>query len=185
MGENKAFIPLGQKPIITHVLSRLAQVGAAETVIVTRSPSLYGSFDARVINDEGAGRGALNGIYSALCQCETPYIFVVGCDMPFIDPAWIQWIYDIRADYDAVVPVFGGFPQSLHALYHQRCLTSFAEQLTNKVYRMESALEHINTHFIPEDLCRARAPSGKTFFNINTPEDLARAKAMVAEASLE
>lgn len=185
MGENKAFIPLGNQPMIAHVLARLAQVGAAETVIITRSPSLYEDFDARVINDEGAGHGALNGIYSALCLCETPYIIVVGCDMPFIDPAWIQWIYDIRADYDAVVPVFDGLPQSLHALYHRRCVKSFAEQLTNKVYRMESALEHINTHFIPEDLCRARDSSGKTFFNINTPDDLKRAKAMVAESSLE
>ena len=179
MGENKAFVILDDKPIIAHTLARLSQLEPTETLIITRIPSQYAHFDARIIEDEGTGLGPLNGICSALKYCTTEYIFVVGCDMPFIDAGWIRWIYGQRSNHDAVMPHFDGYPQSLHAFYHRRCLESFTEQLNNNNFRMEHALAKINTHFVRPAPPHEKDLSANTFFNINTPEDLIRAQQII------
>ncbi|MEQ8674247.1 MAG: molybdenum cofactor guanylyltransferase [Aggregatilineales bacterium] len=185
MGENKAFVMLGDKPLITHTLARLSQLDTAETLIITRNPSQYTHLEARIIQDEGTGRGPLNGICSAIKHCNTEYIFVVACDMPFINAGWVRWLYAQRSNYDAVVPHFDGYPQSLHALYQRRCSEPFAAQISLNNYRMEHALEKINMHFIYDAPPRANDHHSETFFNVNTPEDLSHARKILESSPLK
>ncbi len=64
-------------------------------VIAQDSPPL--DVDARVVRDLVPDCGSLGGLYTGLTQATTPYIFVVACDMPFLDQAVIAQFTSRRA----------------------------------------------------------------------------------------
>ena len=102
-GGDKPLLPLGGKPLIEHVLQRLA--GQAETIAISANgdPSRYGRFGLPVLADEVTGRGPLGGVLRGLAWAESigaAALLTVPGDTPFIPadlaarlaaaPAWVQ-----------------------------------------------------------------------------------------------
>ena len=72
---------------------------------------------ALIVEDRYPGKGSLGGIYTGLAAASNPWIFVVACDMPFLDTNLIEHMLSLRARHDVVVPVVEGHPEPTHAAY--------------------------------------------------------------------
>ena len=62
------------------------------------------------------------GIASALLYATTDYVFVVGCDMPFIRKETITYMVDQAHGEDIVIPRTDAGYEPLHAVYNRSCL---------------------------------------------------------------
>ena len=110
---------------------------------------------------------------------------VVAVDMPFVAPTLLARLIAIALaeDRDAVVPVVGGRAQPLCAVYAAR-VASVAEDLLRGPRRaMHDLLEALGPRvaYVSEDVLRADDPDLRSFFNINTLDDLTRAREIASQ----
>src|SRR4030065_1223935 len=78
--------------------------------------------EGRVVSDRYPRCGSLGGIFTGLSASREPWILLVACDMPFLDPRLMRRLRAMRRGVDAVVPCLNGRPEPLHALYSQTWL---------------------------------------------------------------
>ena len=175
MGVNKSLAELAGKPLILHTLERVRQVNAP-LLLITNSPAEYLRFGVPMVGDVHPGKGSLGGIYSALVHSATPYVLCVACDMPFINPSLIHYLLSLRTGFDAVVPVIDDQPQGLHAVYHRRCIEPIRQMIDQNDLRITGLFDRIRVRLVGEAAIRALDPDLRSFTNLNTPEELARAR---------
>lgn len=180
MGTDKAFVELLGQPLIAHILERVADLGQDETIIVTNRPTDYAHLGLPTFTDVLPGKGSLGGIYSALRHSNSDDVLVIACDMPFVNPALLRHMIGLRdaADgpFDVIVPRRDGYPQGLHAIYRQTCLGPIHERLDADRLKVIGFYDAVRVHYLDEAAYAPFDPDGLSFYNINTPEDLARAQ---------
>lgn len=184
MGTDKSFVVLQGRPLIAHVIERTADLGQETTFIVTNTPEPYRALGLPLVADVIPGAGSLGGIYTAVVRSPTPYTLVVGCDMPLLNPDLLRLLVTIAAEgqgsYGAIVPRFEGVPQGLHALYSSTCQAAIHERLLKRELQIKAVFGAINTRFVDQPEYAHIDPEGRSFRNVNTPEDLAATKQLLA-----
>jgi Molybdopterin-guanine dinucleotide biosynthesis protein A len=70
MGRDKAFLDLGGRPLIAHVLERMGEV-CAETLIVANDIPRYAGLGVRVVPDVFPGVGVLGGSHAKAIAAST------------------------------------------------------------------------------------------------------------------
>jgi molybdopterin-guanine dinucleotide biosynthesis protein A len=181
LGQPKALLDFGGRPLGRHLLDRLARV-TVEQVIVTNDPEQYLHWGARIAGDppEYRGMGPLAGLLAGLDASTTGTIIAVACDLPFFSPELAAHMLEIlRAESpDAVVPAHDGYVEPLLAAYTAACREPMRRQLAAGNRRVADIFPHIRVRYLPEDGYRRFGDTGRLFFNINSPGDLAAARAM-------
>ncbi len=180
MGKEKCGLILGNRPLISHVLDRLAPI-FERTVISGSNEALPRGLDYEVIPDRISGAGPLGGFCSAMESCPSDLYFLCGCDMPFVQPDLVRTLASLCSGYDAVVPVHDGRVHPVHAFYDRACLGAARELIDAKRYKMKDFLESIRTRLVTEEEL-AGFDAARSLFNINTPEDLAEAEEILSTA---
>ena len=126
----------------------------------------------------GAGAGPALGIYSALSQATSNYVFVTACDMPLIDVEHIKWMkqFLIRSDRqpDALVPMCDNFIEPLYSFYSTSIVKHIEEELEKGNYKLHSILSQRDVLYMDDAYSRSFNPDLEMFININTKEDLER-----------
>ncbi|MEW6118066.1 MAG: molybdenum cofactor guanylyltransferase [Nitrospirota bacterium] len=175
----KAFIKIGPTTIIERNLSLLGCL--FNTVFInTNTPEVYARLGAPMIGDVLPSRGPMTGIHAALLNAGGDSVFVAACDMPFLNADVVSLIVERYRECssagpcDAVVPVFNGAPQPLCGVYAKSMLVLLEEGVMNDKASLKPLLSEVRTHFINEDVVRSIDPEGRSFANINTPEDYGR-----------
>ncbi len=109
-GENKripfikAFIKFNDERIIDLNIRLLKRI-FDRIIISTNSPELYFYTGLPMIGDIIYHRGPMTGIFSVLSLPGISHLFVVACDMPFINAILIQYIVNLwRDEYIALIP---------------------------------------------------------------------------------
>jgi molybdopterin-guanine dinucleotide biosynthesis protein A len=92
--------------------------------------------------------------------------------MPFLNPALLGYLISLRKGKDAVVPLVGGHPQGLHALYGKACLATMRHQLEQKNLKIRDFCIEVNTCWLDEETLHRYDNDLASFVNINTPEAL-------------
>lgn len=173
MGQNKALLQLGQRTMIERVVDTLEEI-FEEIIVVTDTPQVYKMLkDVKFINDrmDMEEKNSLIGLYSGLDESKNPYVFVVACDMPFLNRNVIKYMIDLLEDEDDVlIPFLDGHYQSLHAIYGKRCLPEFEKFLKSGQYKISRILEGVNVKQINKEDIIKKDPSLLCFENINTYE---------------
>ncbi len=174
MGHNKALLPLSGQPLIAHVAARLEKV-ARQRIILSNDAATYQFLDLPIYGDIFVGVGALAGVHAALTYAAFPLVFVVACDMPFLDPRLLRWLYDRIEEADVVMPRLGGREEPLHALYRRhRVLPKVTARLQAGYRRVVSFLPDVNVRYVDEAEMKLVAPELRSFRNANTPEEWQR-----------
>jgi molybdopterin-guanine dinucleotide biosynthesis protein A len=182
MGRDKALIPLGGQPLIAHLLARVEGLGD-ELLITTNRPEPYARFGARTASDPVPGAGALEGLHTALTAAKGDLVLLLACDMPFVSRSLLEHMLGLADDADIVVPRREGRFEPLHALYKRgRCLPPLRSALASGERRMISFFPQVHVLTIEEPELTRLDPQGRSFFNVNTPEDLAQAESMLADS---
>lgn len=175
MGANKAFLEINGQRIIDRT-RRLFQELFAEVILVTNSPFAYLDLNLRMVADLLPERGALGGIFTGLFYSSFSHAFVAACDMPFLNKELISYLISLAGKYDIVIPKTEDGLQPLHAIYSQKCLPHMENLLRQgnlkiiDFFHLVKMREVLTNELITFDQLQ------KSFFNVNTPEDLARAK---------
>jgi molybdopterin-guanine dinucleotide biosynthesis protein A len=118
--------------------------------------------------------GPLAGLAAALESIETPWLFAVGCDMPFMSPGVIEALGSRRAGHQAVVPVVQGHPQPLAAFYARDCLDAIRDiQAGGGKRSLRALLERLDVCYVDEAQLREFDPQLRSFFDLDTPADVA------------
>jgi molybdopterin-guanine dinucleotide biosynthesis protein A len=184
MGRDKAFVKLNGTPLVEHVIRRLADIGD-ETLIVTNHPQGYSPLGIRTVSDAIPSSGALVGLYSALYGAHGDTVLVVACDMPFLSRALLEYQLQLAPQADVVVPLHQNYYEPLHAVYDRRvCLHAVEELLQAGEERVVSLYPHVRVLTVGEAVLDRLDPSGLSFFNVNTPQDLARAEGLIADGAV-
>jgi molybdopterin-guanine dinucleotide biosynthesis protein A len=177
-GEPKALVRLGGLRLIDRVVAALRQV-TDDLLMVTNTPDLYRSLGLPMIADAFPGGGSLGGIYSGLRAAPGDVAFTVACDMPFLSPDVIRLVVARASQADVVAPVVGGVWETLHACYAKACLAPMERCLREGRLKITGFFDEVSVLAIPEEEV-ARVGSLETaFMNVNTPEELARARALL------
>ncbi len=170
----KGFIEIHGRKIIETNLDLLRNI-FNKVYISTNSPELYFYLGARMIGDVLNYRGPMTGIYSALINIESPFLFVTACDMPYINVILIEYIADrVNERYDAIIPLFENKPQPLLGVYSRRIACKMEDNIIRGKRSLRDFLKELIVYYINEDEVRRIDSYGRSFVNINTIEDYKR-----------
>jgi molybdopterin-guanine dinucleotide biosynthesis protein A len=179
MGRDKGLVELAGKRLIEHVLAAVDGL-ADEVLITTNAPERYREFGRKTATDPVPGAGALPGLHTALSAAAGDHVLVVACDMPFLNRALLTYLLAARQSADVVVPLWGGYHQTMHAVYaREPVLAAVEAALASGQKRMTSFYAAVRVLEVPDAIVGAFDPMGHTFFNVNTPADLAEAEAIL------
>ncbi|MDY7082727.1 MAG: molybdenum cofactor guanylyltransferase, partial [Halobacteria archaeon] len=136
-GDNKAVAEYEGETFIERVVGSLTQTAPISNVVVVVRNQEQSDELARFLENTGFiyddhdYSGPVAGIFGAVNEASAPWMFVCGCDMPFVSTSAVSWICDKGEDYDAVVPVdrCRDICHPLHALYRRDALAGVKPSL--------------------------------------------------------
>jgi len=176
-GRPKALIELGGSRIIERVLAALTAV-VDDVLLVTNTPELYAFLKLPMVADVYPDRGSLGGIYSGLKAASGETAFTVACDMPFLHADVVRLVVARAGQGDVVIPRVGHQLETMHAAYAKACLPHIDERLLAGQLKIVEFFERVSVVEIAEaDVARFRDPR-VAFMNVNTPDELERARGL-------
>lgn len=117
----------------------------------------------------------LNGIITSLEHSQNDWIFVTACDLPFIKPSSINYLFDkIGLNDQIVLPKINNRLQPLCAFYNKSVLIHFKKAITLGNYSLKLSFDKLlvnEVHF--------NKKHEDQFMNINHPEDLVKASKLL------
>jgi len=174
LGQDKAALPFGGGTLLQHVVDHLSALTDDVIAVVRRDQTLTVR-GARMVADRRPEGGALVGIGTGLQAARYAWSLVVACDMPFISLPLVRYMRALTRCHDIVVPHVEAGYEPLHALYHRRCAAEVWQALDSGQHRLISFHTGLRVREIGQAQLDAYDPQGRSFYNINTPEDLAQA----------
>ena len=187
MRQNKALMRLGDDSLIAHVIRRMRLV-TDELLLITNTPTEYTHLNVGMHSDIIPDTGALGGIYTGLTYASHDTVLCVACDSPFLEPKLLTYLVSVLGEYDAVMPYTYSSRQTpfrrnntqitlqtLCAAYAKRCLPIIEQMIRESDLRVHALAEHAHVQRVSPEIWEEFDPEGRSFFNINTPEDFERA----------
>jgi len=168
-GVDKGLQPFRGKPMVAHVIERLAPQVDELLINANRNPDDYARFGHRVIADEIPGfAGPLAGFERGLAHAAGDLVVTVPCDSPFL-PADLVWRLRGRLEADEAqlaVARTGDQEHPVFCLMRRDVLASLQDFLGSgqrKIDRWYGGLKVSSVAFDDEP---------GAFLNINTREEL-------------
>ncbi len=82
---DKGLVAFRGKPMVAHVIERLAPQVSTLIINANRNLDQYGAFGFPVVSDEVTGyAGPLAGLHAGLRASSTPWVVTAPCDSPFL-----------------------------------------------------------------------------------------------------
>lgn len=178
MGEDKALKIFLGRPLVQRVADRLQPI-ADELIVTTNRPEDYSFLAHRLVPDVKPGRGALGGLYTAIVSASHPFVAVVACDMPFASPSLIEASAKIMGDESVDVVIAKGKEgyEPLHALYRRAtCLPAIDASIEADQWKVIAWFPQVQVRVLTPEELTSFDPSGLAFWNVNTPEEFAKAE---------
>ncbi|MBI5290088.1 MAG: molybdenum cofactor guanylyltransferase [Chloroflexi bacterium] len=181
LGRDKASEPLLGRPLLQHVLDRIA--GLVSEIVIVRAPgqvlpALETATPITVAEDDYPGKGPLGGIYTGLVRSSAERSLVVACDMPLLSRPLLQELLRRGSGCDVVMPVLE-YPEPLHAVYARACIEPIRTRIEADQLKITNFLGAVRVCYMREGECRAFDPDLRSFLNTNTDEDLERARTLL------
>ena len=179
-GRNKAMEVLQGERLIDRQV-RILRSLFPEVLVVTNDPELYLHLDVTIVRDVIPRQGPLGGIYTGLLFAQGRSVFVTACDMPFLQPPLVGRMVKLADEYDVVVPEKKAGLEPLHAIYSFGCRSHIKRMLDRQELQVISFFPSVRVYRLSSEEIGQLDPMGLTFFNINTPDDMEKARVLLAE----
>ncbi len=186
-GWNKALEIINSKNLVQRVVNLLAPLSKETIIVTTQSGNFSYSPSSpmiKIVADIHPGKGPLCGIYSGLLLSSCSQAIVVGCDMPFLNIALLNYMTQLSPALDVVVPRIGERIEPLCAIYSKNCLVPIHKLLERNELRISELFSVVRTRYVEEDEIDKFDPEHLSFFNINTQADLDEARRLAVEKCL-
>jgi len=184
MGRDKARLAVGGVPMARRALAAL--LALCEDVLAVdragRPPRRWPAGVRQAFDPPDAPPAALTGIATALEAARGPWVLVLACDMPFPAPELLRGLCRTALALPAggpptvVVPRTGQVLHPLCAVYHRGLLAEARARIAAGDLKVQ-ALARAHGHPVDEATLRTWDPDLTGLTNVNTPGDLANARA--------
>jgi molybdopterin-guanine dinucleotide biosynthesis protein A len=184
MGGNKLFLEVPEGPLLPRLLDRVAPLFGESLLSVApedreRIRRVFGPLTEegrlRLVWDRERGRGPLEGLARGLAAARFDWVFLLGCDMPFVREAVVRALWAAgRGGADAIVARLGEYLEPLHAFYRGSCRDPVEAALLRGDRRLKSFYGDVDVSVVDERVLRVLPGYRTSFANLNAPEDLER-----------
>lgn len=181
MGSDKRYLVLGGETLFVRTLSVLQQMFQEVVVVLSNLDFEVKQPDVRVVTDLIPNCATVGGLYTGLYYATRPKVFVVACDMPFLQPPVINYLCSISPSSDITLVHLAAGIQPMHALYSKKCLPIFENMIKTENFQLKSIANEttLSIRIVQESEIQSRDPHLLSFFNLNTPEDVGLAQKMI------
>jgi molybdopterin-guanine dinucleotide biosynthesis protein A len=174
MGLAKATLPFGPEAMLQRVVRLLSSIVQPIVVVVAPNqelPSLPSG--VRLARDEREARGPLEGLSAGLAAIapHAAAAYATSCDVPLLQPAFVQAMIDRLGDAEIAVAVEEKFAHPLAAVYRVSVLPQIQDLLAADQLRPAFLFDRVKTCRIAVDELRSFDSQLNTLRNLNRPED--------------
>ena len=173
MGSDKALLPWAGTTLLEHTLARL-RAACNEVCILSGMQIRYASYGAPVHADLVPEAGPLGGVHAGLLNLGVSLGLFLGVDTPLVPSPLLRALVAAAGGFDAVVPVVGGRPEPLCAVYRGTCLAPVQRRLETGERKMTSFWPDVRVRTMAEDELAIFGDPVVMFRNLNTTEDYLR-----------
>ena len=184
-GGPKALEEVGGSRIVDRVTGAL-RAASADVVMITNTEPLYASVELEKRPDRDADGGPVAGLRAALAWAQErglPGVLVVACDMPFVPVSLLDALWTASEGADGAVPRSDSRRgvEPLCAAYRVSCLPAMEHALAQRDLRVVGFFEHADIVRLDHAIVAEHGDPARMFFNVNTREELERARAFADE----
>jgi len=180
-GEKKTFRRVGDDMMLTRIHSLFLKL-FSEVIIVVNDPKDFIGWDMTVVTDIHPSRCALAGLHAGLFYASNPWAYVTACDVPFLNEQVIRHLIDQReAGAEVIVPRTDDGLEPLAAVYSRDCIPLIENNLEKKIFMIKKFFRKKKIKEIPVSDLKKLDPSMQFMFNVNTLEDLKRARLLISK----
>ncbi len=166
-GVDKGLQLLNGRPMIAHVIERLAPQVEDIVINANQNREAYAAFGHPVVPDAIEGyAGPLAGLHAGLQAATQPLVVTVPCDSPFLPADLVARLASALGDNDLAVAKTGAQAHPVFALVRRTLLAHLAAYLAGggrKIDAWYASLKVVEVAFDDE---------ADAFSNINTREEL-------------
>lgn len=174
MGCSKAELPFGPETMLQRVVRLLGEVARPLIVVAApgqKVPDLPAGVP--VVYDQCEGRGPLAGMQAGLSALPhgSDLVYITACDAPFLVPGFVRRLAELLGDAALAVPILGGRPHPLAAVYRREVLVTIERLLARDCLRVGALLEELPVRRVDAAELLDVDPQLQTLRNLNSPED--------------
>jgi molybdenum cofactor guanylyltransferase len=185
-GHDKVLERIGNTSLLEQVISHVDSI-SKDIIIVTAKERTFAQLanhpKVKIITDIFPGQGSLGGIYTGLVKSKSFYNLVVAADMPFLNESLLRYMIKVADGYDFILPHVNSWYEPLHAIYSRNCIDPIKSILEQGKKVIVELFNHVNVRYVEAEEIDQFDPKHLSFFNINTREDLERAKKITEGAA--
>jgi molybdopterin-guanine dinucleotide biosynthesis protein A len=184
MGVAKATLPFGNETMLQRVVRLLVPVVSPIIVVAARDQVLPELPENVVVTrDERDQHGPLEGLRAGLNALpdSVGIAYVTSCDVPLLEPAFVERMVELLGDHDIAVMEIDGFTHPLSAVYRRHTLPHIEALLAENKLRPVFLFDVMRTRRVKPEEMVSVDPQLRTLRNLNTREDYLEA---LAEANL-
>ncbi|WP_048193917.1 molybdenum cofactor guanylyltransferase [Methanococcoides methylutens] len=175
----KALMKCDGKSVLERTINMLDDV-VDEVLVSVRDEKQEKEFEShargkKMVPDSYSDIGPLAGILEGFKAAKGEYIFVTACDMPFIDPKVVEFMFQCAEGHDAAVPLrLDGSMEPLCGVYRVAPLLPLIEKSigSGKRFILAPVFELDDVIGVEMERIREVDPHLRTFININTFDDM-------------
>jgi molybdopterin-guanine dinucleotide biosynthesis protein A len=180
-GEKKAFQKVGNETILENIYDVFSNL-FKEVIIVVNEPREFAGLNMSIVTDVIPSKCALAGLHAGLFYASFPYAYVTACDTPFVKQSVVEYIVkQIEPIYDVIIPRTDDGLETLFAVYSKDCIPLIENNLKKNIFMIKKFFRKKKVKEIPVEQLKALDPEMQFIFNVNTPEDLAKARLIAGE----
>ncbi|HYG12690.1 MAG TPA: molybdenum cofactor guanylyltransferase MobA [Methylophilaceae bacterium] len=168
-GVDKGLINFLGKPMIAHVLQRLAPQVDEILINANREAERYAAFGPPVVQDDITGfAGPLAGLHKGMRTAAHPYVLTVPCDSPLLPMNLARRLMQglIERDADLAVANTGAQAHPVFCLCRKSLLPDLEQFLNGGGRKIDAWYSRLNVAEVAFD------DNPQAFANINTPDEL-------------
>jgi molybdenum cofactor guanylyltransferase len=177
-GKKKTFQKVGNSMILDKIYGLFSNL-FKEIIIVVNDPRDFVGLNMSIVTDIIPSRCALAGLHAGLFYASYPYVYATACDTPFVKQSVVEYIIgQIEPGYDVIIPRTDDGLEALLAVYSKDCIPLIENNLEKNILMVKKFFRKKKVKEIPVEQLKALDPQMQFIFNVNTPEDLEKARLM-------
>jgi molybdopterin-guanine dinucleotide biosynthesis protein A len=191
LGPNKLLEKVGKRSMLTQAIMTALEI-SNEVIVVAGNPMQEAAYQKQVpagvvvVRDKIHQRGPLIGLYTGLEKVNSEYAAVLPSDCPFVKKGVILYLNSMAKGVDAAVPVWpDGKIEPLHSVFRVASARAAAiEAMKAETDTIREMIQHLDRlRLVPMERIKELDPTLLTFLNVNTQEDLERARRISSQLS--
>ncbi|MCX7950706.1 MAG: molybdenum cofactor guanylyltransferase [Clostridiales bacterium] len=172
MGFDKSKIVVNNRLLIEEIAEKLS-ILFDDIMLITNDKNKFNT-KYRVVEDEIKEVGPCGAIYTALNNSISKYVFIVACDMPFIDMKYIHFLKNKldSLNSDCLITKRGNYYEPLCSFYSITMKEIFKENINNKKFKIMDTVIMSNAEFTLNEEVEEFVLKEDIFTNLNCSKDL-------------